>query len=249
MEGLASVKNSVTELRSLLAANAARQEARLPIAPLSLHSVFLGNPGTGKTTVARIYAGILKQYGFLSSGQLIEADRSKLVAEYAGQTATKTLKVLKESLGGVLFIDEAYSLKHSDPDPYGQECVDTLLKFMDDHRDDLAVVIAGYTDEMRKLLDSNPGFKSRFTHYIRIEDYTDEQLSNILLAMAKERGYRLSADAGPAVVELLSWERSGKGFGNARAVRNVLEQAIRRQAVRLAQGTEKEDRSRRTDVA
>jgi len=239
MEGLASVKNSVTELRSLLAANAARQEANLPITPLSLHSVFLGNPGTGKTTVARIYAGILKQYGFLSSGQLIEADRSKLVAEYAGQTATKTLKVLKESLGGVLFIDEAYSLKHSDPDPYGQECVDTLLKFMDDHRDDLAVVMAGYTDEMRKLLDSNPGFKSRFTQYFRFEDYTDEQLSHILLAMAKERGYSLSADGVSAAVELLSRERSGKGFGNARAVRNVLEQAIRRQAVRLVPGTEK----------
>ncbi len=233
MVGLDSVKQSLNEIRSLLAINAERKTAGLLVSRLSLHAVFVGNPGTGKTTVARVYAQMLREYGYLTKGHLVEADRSTLVAGFLGQTAEKTLKVLKGSLGGVLFIDEAYSLKHDEQDWFGQECIDTLLKFMEDHRDDLVVILAGYPDRLDALLETNPGFKSRFGERLVFEDYSNDQLKSILAAMASERSYSISEDDLAAAVDVLARERVGKYFGNARAVRNLLEQAIRRQAARL----------------
>ena len=233
MVGLDSVKQSLNEIRSLLAINAERKTAGLPVSRLSLHAVFVGNPGTGKTTVARVYAQMLREYGYLTKGHLVEADRSTLVAGFLGQTAEKTLKVLKGSLGGVLFIDEAYSLKHDEQDWFGQECIDTLLKFMEDHRDDLVVILAGYPDRLDALLETNPGFKSRFGERLVFEDYSNDQLKSILATMAHERSYSIADDDLAAAVDVLAPERVGKYFGNARAVRNLLEQAIRRQAARL----------------
>ena len=179
MVGLDSVKRSLDEIRSLLAINAERKTAGLPVSRLSLHAVFVGNPGTGKTTVARVYAQMLREYGYLTKGHLVEADRSTLVAGFLGHTAEKTLKVLKGSLGGVLFIDEAYSLKHDEQDWFGQECID--MKFMEDHRDDLVVILAGYPDRLDALLETNPGFKSRFGERLVFEDYSNYQLKSILV--------------------------------------------------------------------
>jgi SpoVK/Ycf46/Vps4 family AAA+-type ATPase len=231
--GLKKVKESLSEIRSLLAVNSERQKIGLPVSKLSLHAVFSGNPGTGKTTVARIYAVMLKEFGYLRSGQLVEADRGRLVAEYLGQTAIKTTKVLQDALGGVLFIDEAYALKNDPNDSFGQECIDTLLKFMEDHREDLVVIAAGYKEQIDALLETNPGFKSRFAQFLTFDDYTDEELLVILQRMTTAQGFTvLDADL-KAAVELLGRERIGTNFGNARAVRNLLERAIRRQANRL----------------
>jgi SpoVK/Ycf46/Vps4 family AAA+-type ATPase len=233
LEGLQAVKRSLGELQSLLAIDAARRRAGLPAARLSLHAIFAGNPGTGKTTVARIYAAMLHDFGYVRKGHLVETDRGGLIAEYLGQTAPKTQKILEQSLGGVLFIDEAYALKQGTDDTYGQECIDTILKFMEDHRDEFVLILAGYKDRMDALLETNPGFKSRFPQYLFFEDYTDEELSKILLGMAAARGYTLSKDTTEAAIDSISRERAGKYFGNARTVRNVLEQAERKQAARL----------------
>lgn len=232
--GLSSIKQSLAEVRSLLTIGEDRRSAGLPSTRLSLHAVFAGNPGTGKTTVARLYARMLQSLGYLKRGHLVEVDRSQLIAEYLGQTASKTLGVLKSALGGVLFIDEAYALKQDKQDTYGQECIDTLLKFIEDHRDELVVILAGYKEEMGELIDSNPGFKSRFSQYLFFEDYTDEQLGTILRRMAQAEGLLVSDVDVAAVIEELSRERAGKNFSNARAVRNLFEGAIRRQALRLA---------------
>jgi SpoVK/Ycf46/Vps4 family AAA+-type ATPase len=235
LEGLEGVKRSVKEVENLLAMNAERKKNGLPVSQTSLHVVFAGNPGTGKTTVARIYANILRSYGFLTSGQLIEVSRAELVAEYQGQTAVKTRKVLERSLGGLLLVDEAYSLRQNDRDGYGAECLETLLKFMEDHREEFVVVMAGYKDRMDALLESNPGLKSRFPQYFLFEDYSNEQLASILLKMATEQGYVIRGAALEAATESLSRERAEKDFSNARAARNLLERAIRRQAVRLGE--------------
>lgn len=234
LEGLSAVKRSIREIKSLLEVYSARREAGLPTPQMSLHAVFAGNPGTGKTTVARIYARILKNLDYLPSGQLVEAERSMLVAEYVGQTATKTKAVLEQALGGVLFIDEAYALKHGPEDSFGQECIDTLLKFMEDHRDNLVVIIAGYRDKMDTLLESNPGFKSRFAQFLVFEDYDNVALSRILTKMATDMSYQIAPELVSEAIRQLSKERSGRYFANARAVRNLLEEAIRRQAMRLS---------------
>jgi len=234
LEGLEAVKESIREIKSLLDVYSIRKEAGLPTPQVSVHAIFAGNPGTGKTTVARIYARVLKELSYLPSGHLIEAERSMLVAEYLGQTATKTKTVLEKALGGVLFIDEAYALKHGQEDAYGQECVDTLLKFMEDHRDNLVVIIAGYQDKMETLLESNPGFKSRFAQFIVFEDFDDTALSRILTKMATEMGYQIAPDVVSEAIRRLSKERAGRYFANARAVRNLIEEAIRRQAMRLS---------------
>ncbi len=184
--------------------------------------------------MARIYAQALAELGYLTSGHLIEADRSSLVSQFVGDTAHKTTELLQKSTGGVLFIDEAYALKHNDSDAFGQEAIDTLLKFMEDHRENLVIVLAGYDNEMAQLLESNPGFKSRFNQYLHFDDYSDDQLATIMTSMAAAQGFTIAADNIASSVELLSRERAGTNFGNARAVRNVLDQAIRRHAVRVA---------------
>ena len=235
LEGLEGVKRSVKEVESLLAMHAERKKNDLPTPQMSLHAVFAGNPGTGKTTVARIYANILRSYGYLRSGQLIEVSRADLVAEYQGQTATKTRTVLERAIGGLLLIDEAYSLRQNDQDGYGAESLETLVKFMEDHREEFVVVMAGYRDRMEGLVESNPGLKSRFPQYFLFEDYSDGQLASILVKMATQQGYVIKGAALEAAVAALSRERTEKNFGNARAARNLLERAVRRQAVRLAE--------------
>jgi hypothetical protein len=233
LTGLASVKQSVLELRGLLAVSAERKRAKLPAPSISFHAIFAGNPGTGKTTVARIYAKLLKQYGRVSSGHLVEVDRSDLVAEYMGQTAVKTRKVLQSALGGVLFIDEAYALKQRDDDSFGQECIDTILKFIEDHRDEMVVILAGYAEQMDGLLASNPGFRSRFAQRLAFDDYNDADLLAILHGMLKKVQYGVEPATEQVVACQLALERASGAFGNGRAVRNLIERAIRRHAVRI----------------
>jgi SpoVK/Ycf46/Vps4 family AAA+-type ATPase len=234
LRGLEEAKRLVREVVDVLQTNTLRTKAGLRPLDLTLHAAFLGNPGTGKTTVARLYARILKHTGRLTKGHLVEVDRSGLVAGYLGQTALKTNKVLESALGGVLFIDEAYSLKQGPEDSFGQECIDVLLKFMEDHRDDLVIVVAGYDEPMNAFFDSNPGVRSRFPITVKFEDYSDADLSQILLSMAEERSLVVEPQVVSAAVRQLSKERAARNFGNARAVRNLLEKGTRRQAVRLA---------------
>jgi SpoVK/Ycf46/Vps4 family AAA+-type ATPase len=197
---------------------------------MTRHLVFLGNPGTGKTTVARLLAGIYRALGLLSKGQLVEVDRSELVAGYLGQTATKTQEVVGKALGGVLFIDEAYSLAG---DQYGDEAVDTLVKEMEDHRDDLVVVVAGYPAPMDGFLTSNPGLSSRFRTTISFADYTDDELVQILVKLATDGDYAPTPAFLDRFREILATTPRGEGFGNGRFARNVLEAAIGRHAWRL----------------
>jgi stage V sporulation protein K len=233
LTGLASVKQSVRELRGLMAVSAARKRAKLPMAALSFHAVFVGNPGTGKTTVARIYARLLKQFGQLSTGHVVEVDRGQLVGQYLGETAIKTRNALEAALGGVLFIDEAYALVQGHDDMFGYECVDTILKFMEDHRNEMVVILAGYPDEMEALLGTNPGFRSRFTQRIVFDDYGDGELIEILRSMLRSLEYRVDPLTEEVVARLLAAERVAGKFANGRAVRNLVERAIRHQAVRL----------------
>ena len=200
----------------------------------SNHLVFLGNPGTGKTTVARLIAKIYKQLGVLEKGQLIEVDRSGLVAGYVGQTAIKTQEKIDEAMGGVLFIDEAYSLAKGESD-FGQEAIDTLLKAMEDKRDDFVVIVAGYTKQMEAFLLSNPGLKSRFNKSILFEDYTEEELLDIFNLFCHKYGLRLSEDAKRNLGVFLSTICSEKteNFANAREIRNLFERSIVNQANRL----------------
>ena len=203
-----------------------RRQRGLPVIPISRHLVFCGNPGTGKTTVARLLAEIYGEMGILSQGQLIEAERADLVAGYVGQTALKTKAVIERALGGVLFIDEAYSLAADD---YGQESIDTLVKAMEDHRDELVVIAAGYTEPMQRFLDSNPGLRSRFQKYIRFEDFTGAELQEIFRKMCRDAGYI----PAPQTLSYVS-EVFGDGVpGNARDVRSFFQAAVSRQADRL----------------
>ena len=236
--GLEGVKQEVRSLINLIKVRKMRKEHGLKVMDMSFHMVFTGNPGTGKTTVARLVAQIYKQLGFLSKGQLIETDRSGLVAGYVGQTAGKVTDVVNSALGGILFIDEAYALARKGMEnDFGREAIDTLVKLMEDHRDDLVVIVAGYTDEMHDFLTSNPGLISRFNKYIDFKDYTDDELMAILCMNAQRQGYAIDEDAKAVVREMLGAMTLGDrmDFGNARGMRNLLEKLVQAQANRLAQ--------------
>lgn len=236
MTGLSRVKTEVAQLVNLVKAQQRRQQQGLRIAPVSLHLVFTGNPGTGKTTVARLIAQIYRSLGLLKKGHLVETDRSGLVAGFIGQTATKTKEILDQALDGVLFIDEAYTLAKADsPNDFGQESIDTLLKVMEDRRDQLAVIVAGYSDPMRKFIQSNPGLESRFTRYIQFDDYSAEELTSIFEGFCRQYDYQLTPEAQAKVAREVAdlWRRRGKNFANARAVRRLFEEAVERQAGRL----------------
>ena len=235
--GLADVKKEVSSLINLIKVRKMREAHGLKVMDMSFHMVFTGNPGTGKTTVARLVAKIYKQLGFLSKGQLIETDRSGLVAGYVGQTAGKVTDVVNSALGGILFIDEAYALARKGMEnDFGREAIDTLVKLMEDHRDDLVVIVAGYTDEMHDFLTSNPGLISRFNKYIDFKDYTDQELVDILHMNAGRQGYRVEKEAEDEVRAMLSAMTLSDrlDFGNARGMRNTLEKLVQAQANRLA---------------
>ena len=234
--GLASVKEELSSMVNFIKLNRKRTEQGLPVTQIAYHCVFTGNPGTGKTTVARLLAGIFKELGVLKKGQLVETDRSGLVAEYIGQTAVKTNKIIDTALDGILFIDEAYTLAQGGSQDYGHEAIATLLKRMEDNRDRLIVVLAGYGSEMKTFIESNPGLRSRFNRYINFPDYTPNELLEIFLRYLDKQQYVLSESALTQTANFLTKE-VGKGkndFGNARFVRNLFEKAITQQANRLA---------------
>jgi SpoVK/Ycf46/Vps4 family AAA+-type ATPase len=232
--GLEQVKTDVRRLTSLLRIQRLREERGLPTMETSHHLVFTGNPGTGKTTVARLLSQILRALGIVSKGHLVETDRSGMVAGYVGQTAPRTLGVLESALGGTLLIDEAYALARGSDQDFGREAIDTLVKFMEDHRDDLAVIAAGYPDEMAVLIDTNPGLRSRFTRTIHFPDFTTEELIAIFESMSAANRYQLDEAAALKLAEIIDAEPRTRGFGNARFVRNLFEAAVSRQADRLA---------------
>ncbi len=232
--GLDHVKEEIRRLTSLLRIQRMRIERDLPTVETSHHLVFTGNPGTGKTTVARLLSQIFRTLDVVTKGHLVETDRSQLVAGYVGQTAARTRAVLESALGGTVLIDEAYALARGGENDFGLEAIDTLVKFMEDHRDDLAVVAAGYPEEMRKLIEANPGLESRFTRTIDFPDYTDDELVAIFDSMSSKKRYNLDAEARGALTRLVATEPRTRGFGNARFVRNVFEQAVSLQALRLA---------------
>ena len=235
--GLEGVKAEVKRIVNLAKVNEARRAQGLKVPPMTYHMVFTGNPGTGKTTVARIVARASRALGIAKSGQLVETDRSGLVGRYAGETAVKTNEKVDEAIGGILFVDEAYQLASSDSDDYGKEAIATLLKRMEDDRDKLIVIAAGYTDEMRDFLDANSGLRSRFAKTIEFSDYTAKELAAIFRSMAKKNEFVLAADLEEgldAAMAKLTAKRD-RTFGNARFVRQLFEDATGRQANRLAE--------------
>ena len=235
--GLENIKKDIKSLINLIKVRKLREQNDLPVAPMSMHMVFMGNPGTGKTTVARLVGGLYAAIGALEKGQLVEVDRSGLVAGYVGQTALKTQEVIKSALGGVLFIDEAYSLSSGGENDFGREAIETILKAMEDHRDDLIVIVAGYTGPMEKFIHSNPGLESRFNKYFFFPDYNGEQLMAIFRNQCKKNGYVLSEEAEKAAVALFTdlYENRSDNFGNGRDVRNCFEDMVVRQSNRVAQ--------------
>lgn len=234
--GLETVKHDVKEMIGLAKVRKLREEKGMKTVPVSLHLVFSGNPGTGKTTVARILAKLYKEIGILSQGQLIETDRSGLVAGYVGQTAIKTQKKIKEAMGGVLFIDEAYTL-NQEGENFGQEAIDTLLKAMEDHRDEFIVIVAGYTDLMKSFVESNPGLRSRFNKYFEFPDYSADELKDIFRMQCSKYQYTLDEAAEKKVFERIEELEADKGvnFANAREVRNLFEKIITNQAARVSE--------------
>lgn len=227
LEGLQVVKEQVKDFIAYKQYTLYQVKYNMPINKKSNHMVFMGNPGTGKTTVARIMAQILHAMGIVSKGQLIEVQRNDLVAGYVGQTAIQTQAVIDKAIGGILFIDEAYTLAKGDGGKdFGQEAIDTILKGMEDHRDDLVVIVAGYEDKMQQFIDSNPGLKSRFPHYLNFTDYTGEELFNIFERMVKKGKYVFTAEAETKTRAFFMeyYKNRGVNFGNARDVRNFFEQ-------------------------
>lgn len=234
--GLKDVKKDIKNLINLMKVRKLRQENDLPVPPMSLHMVFMGNPGTGKTTVARLISGLYASIGVLNKGQLVEVDRSGLVAGYVGQTALKTQEAIQKALGGVLFIDEAYSLSSGGENDFGREAIETILKAMEDHRDDLIVIVAGYTGPMQDFLNSNPGLESRFNKYFYFPDYNGEELLSIFKSQCKKNSYTMTEEAEKAAGEMFEelYENRGDNFGNGRDVRNCFEDMIVRQSNRVA---------------
>lgn len=230
LTGLERVKQEIHQQAAVLRVEALRAQAGLNVPTVTRHLVFVGNPGTGKTTVARLVAGIYKALGLLSTGQLVEVDRSELVAGYVGQTAMKTAKVVESAAGGVLFIDEAYSLSG---DQYGTEAINTLVKEMEDRRDDLVVIVAGYPRPMETFIAENPGLSSRFRTTIRFTDYSDDELAEIFTGMVTAADYDVSDAMMDRFRELLDRQRRDESFGNGRFARNCLEAAIGAHAWRL----------------
>ena len=234
--GLSEVKTEVSGLASFVKIQQEREKKGMKAVGLSYHCVFTGNPGTGKTTVARILAAIYRDLGILKKGHLVETDRSGLVAEYVGQTAVKTNKIIDSALDGVLFIDEAYSLVQGGGNDYGQEAISTLLKRMEDDRDRLIVVLAGYSEDMKRFIDSNPGLQSRFNRYIHFADYTVEELNQIFLLNVDKNQYQLDGEGKEFLNKILTFavDHKDKNFGNGRYVRNLFEKTIQNQAMRLS---------------
>ncbi len=232
--GLSNVKDFVYEIYALLQVNQFRKKAGLRADPQVLHMIFKGNPGTGKTTVARIMGRLFEEMGILSKGHLIEVERADLVGEYIGHTAQKTREHVKKALGGILFIDEAYSLARGGDKDFGKEAIDTLVKAMEDHKNDFILILAGYSREMENFLQSNPGLPSRFPLQIDFSDYSLDELLDIAQLMAEEREYKLTRQAIYKLKRHLQQEMEHSfNFSNARYVRNIIEQSIRYQAVRL----------------
>ena len=234
--GLETVKKEDKNLMNLVKVRKLRKENDLPVPPMSFHMVFLGNPGTGKTTVARLISGLYAAIGVLSKGQLVEVDRSGLVAGYVGQTALKTQEAIQSAMGGVLFIDEAYSLSSGGENDFGREAIETLLKAMEDHRDDLVVIVAGYTGPMEGFISSNPGLASRFNRYFFFPDYNGEQLMEIFRIQCRKNSYVLTPEAEEATLKFFTelYEERDDNFGNGRDVRNCFEDMVIRQSNRVA---------------
>lgn len=234
--GLTKVKAEVSNLNNLLKIQKIRETRGMKVSPISYHCVFTGNPGTGKTTVARLLAQTYKELGLLTSGHLIETDRSGLVADYVGQTATKTNEIIDKALDGVLFIDEAYSLAQGGQNDYGKEAISTLLKRMEDNRDRLVVILAGYNKEMSEFISSNSGLQSRFSRYINFPDYTTDELLEIFSLILKKNDLKATDEALLKAKRILNKavENKDEAFGNGRFVRNLFEAAITQQANRLA---------------
>ena len=234
--GLEPVKQQIETLANVVRINQLRKEQGLKVPAMSYHCVFTGNPGTGKTTVARLVGEIYRELGVLKEGHLVETDRSGLVAEYVGQTAVKTNKIIDSALDGVLFIDEAYMLVGGTSQDFGPEATATLLKRMEDDRDRLVVILAGYTDEMQRFIDSNPGLQSRFTRYIEFPDYSEDELRRIFLLNIRKYEYHLTDEARNVLDLVLASAVSNRDrtFGNARFVRNLFEKTVERQSNRLS---------------
>lgn len=233
--GLTEVKKLVKEVYAFLEIQKLRQREQLSTDPLVLHMIFKGNPGTGKTTVARIMGKIFCEMGILSRGHLIEVERADLVGEYIGHTAQKTRDQLKKAYGGILFIDEAYSLARGGEKDFGKEAIDCMVKAMEDHKNELILILAGYQNEMEKFIRINPGLRSRFPIHIDFPDYNEQELLAIAEQMCLKRQYRFTPQSKIKFISLLNMPRNNgqEAFGNARTVRNIIEKAIRRQAVRL----------------
>jgi Cdc6-like AAA superfamily ATPase len=233
--GLAPVKAEVKLVTNLLRIEKLRTERGLPVVEHSRHLVFTGNPGTGKTTVARLLAQIYRTLGVVEKGQLVETDRSGLVAGYVGQTAIKVKDVFATALGGILLIDEAHALARGEDRDFGHEAIDMIVKLMEDHRDDVVLIVAGYPDEMATFLDANPGLRSRFPKTIFFDDYADDELLRIFDGMAAKSHYTPTEDARKRVLAYVAARPRDRGFGNARLVRNLFEAAVSAQASRVVE--------------
>ena len=239
LEGLAQVKAQVLDWVDQIKVFQIRKERSMAVPDISYHMVFTGNPGTGKTTVARLMGQIYRSLGILQKGHLVEVDRADLVAGYVGQTAIKTREILEQAMGGVLFIDEAYSLAGKSGYDFGQEAIDTILKAMEDHRDNLVVIVAGYDDKMHEFIESNPGLRSRFKNFIHFDDYNGDELLHIFEKFCEKSQYILSDRAKTNLLEYLNecYEKRTQNFGNGRDVRNLFENVVARQSKRVARDT------------